>query len=88
MLDGWAYVESDFQRFYQLDPLSIGWRRFLVLFKTLSPDGVFASYVKHVDEVNDPDWWKDELARQQGSEYKRPEKVMSIDDWVSKETGR
>ncbi len=39
----WSAIEADFQRFYQLDPLDLGWRRFRALLSNLPEDSAFRS---------------------------------------------
>jgi len=54
-------VEADFQRFYGLDPLSLTWRRFVVLlFSLVSEESAFyAPYMREMYEE-----YKEEMANE------------------------
>lgn len=41
IFEAWAAVEADFQRYYRLEPLRIGWRRFRVLLANLPGEAMF-----------------------------------------------
>lgn len=52
-MDSWGAIESDFQRFYNVDnPLEISWRKFnILLFNLISQESAFFSpFIKEAQE--------------------------------------
>lgn len=41
VFESWSAIEADFQRFYGLEPLRVGWRRFRVLLRNLPAEAMF-----------------------------------------------
>mgnify|MGYP002623505471 CR=1 FL=1 len=92
MLLHWAYIESDFLHFYNIDsPLTLVWTKFRRLLFALPPESIFfrilqqkTEHISKESQESPNQWAKDKLREKFKLKPRKVENVMTLDEYSVK----